>query len=89
MSELLSFFCNRKKFESHKNVCENKDFCSVTMPSEGTKILESNQYQKSEKSPFVVYADLERIPEKIDGCKNSKSKGTYSITFFNFYNIVI
>ena len=88
MSELPSFFCNRKKLESHKNV-ENKDFCSVTMPSEGTKILESNQYQKPEKSPFVVYAYLECIPEKIDGCKNSKSKRTYSITFFNFYNIVI
>ena len=38
------------------------------MPSEGTKILEFNQYQKSDKGPFITYADLECIIEKIDGC---------------------
>ena len=41
------------------------------MPSEGTKILEFNQYKKSEKAPFIIYADLECIIEKIDGCKNN------------------
>ena len=40
------------------------------MPSEDTKILEFNQYQKSDKAPFIIYADLECIIEKIDGCKN-------------------
>ena len=41
------------------------------MPSEDTKILEFNQYQKSDKAPFIVYADLESITEKTDGCKNN------------------
>ena len=41
------------------------------MPSEDTKILEFNQYQNSDKSPFIIYADLECITEKIDGCKNN------------------
>ena len=41
------------------------------MPSEDTKILEFNQYQKSDKAPFIIYADLECIIEKIDGCKNN------------------
>ena len=40
------------------------------MPSEDTKILLFNQYQKSGKAPFINYADLECIKEKIDGCKN-------------------
>ena len=40
------------------------------MPSEDTKILEFNQYQKSDKAPFIIYADLECIIEKIDECKN-------------------
>ena len=40
------------------------------MPSEDTKILEFNQYQKHDKAPFIVYADLECIIEKIDGCKH-------------------
>ena len=51
--------------------CENKDFCNVIMPSEDTKILEFNQYQNSDKAPFIIYADLECIIEKIDGCKNN------------------
>ena len=41
------------------------------MPSEDTKILEFNQYQKSDKAPFIIYADLECLIEKIDGCKNN------------------
>ena len=35
--------------KSHKKVCEN------------TKILEFNQYQKSGKTPFIIYADLESL----------------------------
>ena len=41
------------------------------MPSEDTKILEFNQYQKSDKASFVNYADLKCLVEKIDGCKNN------------------
>ena len=70
LSKLPSFFCNRK-LELHKKVCENKDFCNVIMPSEDTKILEFNQYQKPVKAPFIIYADLECIIEKIDGYKSN------------------
>ena len=55
--------------ESHKSVCENKVLCNENMPFEDTKILEFNQYQKSDKAPFIIYADIECIIEKIDGCK--------------------
>ena len=41
------------------------------MPSKGSKTLEFNQYQKSDKTPFIIYTDLECIIEKIDGCKNN------------------
>ena len=41
------------------------------MPPEDTKILEFNQYQKSDKTPFVIYTDLECLIEKTDGCKNN------------------
>ena len=40
------------------------------MPSDDTKILEFNQYQKSDKAPFIIYADLDCIIENIDRCKN-------------------
>ena len=50
------------------------------MPSEDTKILESNQYQKSDKEPFVIYADLECLIEKIDGCKKNP-ENSFTIKF--------
>ena len=39
----LHSFRTKNKLESHKRVCENKNFCNVIMPSEDTKILESDQ----------------------------------------------
>ena len=41
------------------------------MPSEDTKILEFNQYQKFDKTPFVIYPGLGFLIEKTDGSKNS------------------
>ena len=50
---------------------KKKDFCNVNIPSKDTEILGFNQYQKSDKASFIIYADLECIIEKIDGCKNN------------------
>ena len=50
-------------------MCENKDFCDVIMPSEGTKILEFNHYRKSDKTPSIIYADIESSIEKLMGIK--------------------
>ena len=41
----LHSFATENKRESHKNVCQNKDFCNVVMTSKDIKILEFNQYQ--------------------------------------------
>ena len=71
----LHSFATENKRESHKKLCEDKDFCYVIIPSEDTKILKFNQYQKSDKAPFVIYADIECLIEKFDGCKiNSQQK---------------
>ena len=66
---MSSSFSAECKLKSHKKACEEKDFCSIVM--QGTKILEFNQYRKSDNTPFVIYADLEYLIEKIDGCKNN------------------
>ena len=76
---------------------KNIEFCYIVMPSEYTKILEFNQYQKSDKVPFIIYADLECMIENIDGCKNipknlSKTKVSKHIPsgrFFNVYNTFV
>ena len=41
------------------------------MPSEGNKILEFNQYWKSDIALFIIYTDIEFLIEKIDGFKNN------------------
>ena len=41
------------------------------MPSEKDKILEFNQYIKSNKTPYIIYADMESVIKKIDGCANN------------------
>ena len=71
----LSFRTNYK-LESHKKVYESKDFCSVVMPSKDPKILEFNQYRKSDKIPSrsIIHADLESLIKKVDGCKNNPEK---------------
>ena len=69
--DCLHSFRTKNKLELHKRVCENKDFCNVIMPSEDINILEITQYQISDKVPFLIYADLECIIEKIDGCRNN------------------
>ena len=65
----LHSFKTKNNLKSHKKVCENKDFCNVAMPSEDTKILELNQYRKSDKAPFVIYAALEFIIERLMDAK--------------------
>ena len=54
----LHSFATEKILKSHKKVCENKDFCNVIMPSEDKETLEFNQYQKSDKAPFIIYSDV-------------------------------
>ena len=72
----LHSFRTKNKLESHKKLCENKDFCNVIISPEDNEILEFNQYQKSDKAPFIIYADLECIIERIDGCKNNSENSS-------------
>ena len=67
----LHSFTTENKRESHKQVCENKNFCNIVMSSEDTRILEFNQSQESDEAPFIIYADLECLIENINVCKNN------------------
>ena len=63
-------FRTKNKLESHKKVCENKEFCNVVYA----------QYCKSDKAQFIIYADLESLMEKIDGCKNNLEKSSAKVS---------
>ena len=44
------------------------------MPDEGNKILKCNYGEKPLKAPFMIYADLECLLEKIHSCQNNLEK---------------
>ena len=51
------------------------------MPSEDTKLLKFNQYQKSDRAKYIIYVELECIIAKIDGCKkNPENSSTAKVS---------
>ena len=77
----LNCFCaytTKKKLEEHKKICENNKYCHVEMPYENNKIIKYNQGEKSIKSPFIIYVDLECLLEKMDTCYNNPNESSTS-----------
>ena len=46
------------------------------MPNEDNKIIKYNQGEKSIKLPFIIYADLECLLEKMDTCYNNPKESS-------------
>ena len=69
-------YTTENKLEKHKKICENNDYCHVEMPNEDNKIIIYNQGEKSIRSPFIIYADLECLLEKINTCYNNHEKSS-------------
>ena len=76
-------YTTRIKLEKQKNVCENRDYCYVELPNEDNKILKYIHGEKSMKAPFIIYADLESLLEKMSACYDSPEKS--STTKINNY----
>ena len=66
----------RNKLEAHKKICENHDYYNVEMPTKDNNIIKYNQGEKSIKLPFVVYADLECLLEKMSTCQNHPNESS-------------
>ena len=64
------------KFEVHQKICENHDYCNAEMPAKDNKIIKYNQGEKSIKLPFVVYADLECLLEKLSTYQNNPNESS-------------
>ena len=79
-------FRTKDKLELHKKACENKDFYNVITPFEDTKILEFNQYQISDKAPFVIYAHVACLIEKTGGCKNNPENSSTTKVIEHLHN---
>ena len=46
------------------------------MPEKDNKISKYNHGEKSMKIPFVIYADLESLLEKMNACHNNPEKSS-------------
>ena len=54
-------FGTKNKYRSHEKVCKNNYFCGIGMAAEKNIILEFNQYIKSDKMPYIIYADMDSL----------------------------
>ena len=64
----------KSKLELHKKICKTRDYCHVEMPAKGNNIIKYNHGEKSMKVPFVIYADLESVLEKMGNCMNNPNE---------------
>ena len=69
-------YTTRNKLERPKNACENHDYCCVEMPNEDNKILKYNHGEKSMRVPFITYANLEFLLDKVSVCYDSPEKSS-------------
>ena len=69
-------FGTKNKLKKHRNVCEDHDYCYVKMPKGDNKILKYNHGENSMKVPFIIYADLEYLLEKMNTCYNNPKKSS-------------
>ena len=66
----------KNKLEAHEKICENRDYCDVEMPTNDNNTIKYNQGEKSIKLPFIVYADLECLLEKMSTCYSNPEKSS-------------
>ena len=88
-------FRTKNKLEEHKNICENHEYCHADMPTKDDNIIKNNQGEKSTKLPFVIYADLECLLEKISTCQNNPEESStteinkHTMWLFIIYSLFI
>jgi hypothetical protein len=61
----LNYFRTENLLEKHKGLCINVNKYCVTLLKETEKYLSFKNHRYQEKVPFVIYADLESILEKV------------------------
>ena len=73
----LNHFPTQERLDMHKEYCSANEAVNIEMPEEGTTLSFKN-YNRSTRTPFIVYADFESFIKPIDTCgpnpKNSYTK---------------
>ena len=69
-------YTTENKLKKHKKVCENHNYCYLEIPGEYKKTLKYNEGENSRRGPFIIYADLECLLEKMNTCYNNPEKSS-------------
>ena len=69
-------YSTKENLKKHRNVCQNHDCFYAEMPEKDNKILKYNHGEKSMKAPFIIYADVESLLEKMSTCHNNPEKSS-------------
>ena len=60
----LDFYRTENKLKSHEKYEKIKIFVELQCHQKKNNILEVNQYMKSDKMPYIIYADIESLIKK-------------------------
>ena len=66
----------KNKLDAQQKACENHEYCHIEMPNKDNNKIKYNQGEKSVKLPFIIYADLECLIEKINTCYNNPKESS-------------
>ena len=67
-------YTTENKRRKHERICNDHDFCHLKMPDEDNNILKYVPGRKSLKVPFIIYADLGCLLQKIKSCQDIPEK---------------
>ncbi|XP_018399813.1 PREDICTED: uncharacterized protein LOC108777427, partial [Cyphomyrmex costatus] len=80
----LHYFSSSAKLELHSTDCGKLNDCAIRLPSEDDKWLKFKNHCRKERVPFVVYADLECVLEKMD---TESTSSTYTYQHHQVFSI--
>ena len=77
----LNSFYTAESLEKHDLYCSNHDVVKVELPNEENNTLSFNNYNKSMRVQFVVYADFEAFTQKLDDDKPRDNNSSYTAQY--------
>ncbi|XP_078032837.1 uncharacterized protein LOC144467773 [Augochlora pura] len=70
----LQYFTSQERLDTHSVDCGEINKCALKLPTKDNKWLRFKHYAYKEQAPFVIYADLECLLEKLEGSDEAYGK---------------
>ncbi|EZA52005.1 hypothetical protein X777_09439 [Ooceraea biroi] len=81
----LHYFYTNERLEAHSVDCSKMKECAIVLPNEEDKWLSFTNYNRKERMPFVVYADLECILQKTEEEDDPKLYQRHRVFSIGYY----